>query len=352
MSSSPSGSEVAEAPGAPREPKAPHRETDRPSAFSPSRLIATHGVLLGIIALSVLFSILLPNTFPTEFNVRALLSANAVILLLALAVMVPMAAGNFDLSVGYGLGFTQVIVMILIAQHGWAWPAAAITVIGIGALIGLINGLLVTVVKIDSFIATLGFGSVLFGLTQWISHGKQIVGPIPDTFLSLTQETIFSFIPLPAVYAIGACLILWVILEFLPIGRHLYAVGMNKAAAELVGLSSARYVIAAFVGSGILVGLAGVVLASELRSGNPTLGPEYLLPAFVGAFLGSTTVRPGRVNVWGTVLAVALLAVGISGLQLEGVESFIVYLFNGLALLIAVGASGFAARRRFAKAAK
>jgi ribose transport system permease protein len=319
---------------------------------SPSRLIATHGVLIGLISLCVLFSILLPDTFPTQFNLQSILSTNAVILLLALAVMVPMSAGSFDLSVGYGLGLIQVVVMILMIQHGWAWPIAVAASVGCGILIGLINGLLVTVVKIDSFIATLGLGSTMFGVTQWITHSRQIAGPTSHTFTDLTQTTLFGFLPLPAVYAIVACIVLWVLFEFLPLGRHFYAVGMNRRSAELVGLPTGRYIVLAFVISGALVGIAGVILGSQLRAGNPTIGPEYLLPAFVGAFLGSTTVRPGRVNVWGTFLAVALLAVGISGLQLEGAESFIVYLFNGLALLIAVGASGFAARRRVRMAAK
>jgi len=318
--------------------------------LSPSRLIATHGVLIGIVILSVFFSIVLPNTFPTQFNVRSMLGSNAVILLLALAVMLPMATGNFDLSVGYGLGFTHIVVMILMTQHGWSWQLAALAGIGCGVLIGLVNGLLVTVAKIDSFIATLGFGSVLFGVSQWITHGRQITGKVAHAFTSLSQEALFGWIPLPAVYALVICFFLWILFEFLPLGRHLYAVGMNRSAASLVGLASDRYVLGAFLGSGVLMGIAGVVLASELKSGVPTIGPEYLLPAFVGAFLGSTTVRPGRVNVWGTVLAIALLAVGISGLQLEGVESFIVYLFNGLALLIAVGASGYAARRRLRRA--
>jgi ribose transport system permease protein len=140
--------------------------------------------------------------------------------------------------------------------------------------------------------------------------------------------------------------VLWVVFEYLPIGRHLYALGSNRKAAELVGIRSHRYVIGAFAASGLLVGITGVMTASLLQVGNPSLGPVYLLPAFVGALLGATSVRPGRVNVWGTIIAVLLLAVGISGLEHLSALFFVEPLFNGGTLLIATGVAGYAARRR------
>ena len=139
---------------------------------------------------------------------------------------------------------------------------------------------------------------------------------------------------------------MWIAFEFLPVGRYLYALGSNARAAELSGIPRPRYIIGAFVAAGLLIGFAGIVLASRIQVGQSNVGPDYLLPAIVGALLGATTIRPGRVNVWGTIIAVLLLAVGVAGIEQIGAAFFVNPLFNGLTLIIAVGLAGYAARRR------
>jgi ribose transport system permease protein len=220
-----------------------------------------------------------------------------------------------------------------------------VIVLLVGALIGLINGLLVQVAKIDSFIATLGVGTVIYGLSNWYTNGQQIVGTIPNGFLAISNTTLFG-IPAPAIYVAVIAVVLWIAFEFLPVGRYLYALGSNARAAELSGIPRARYVIGAFVAGGLLTAFAGVVLASRLQVGQSNVGPDYLLPAIVGALLGATTIRPGRVNVWGTIIAILLLAVGVAGIEQFGAAFFVDSLFNGLTLVIAVGLAGYAARRR------
>ncbi len=144
----------------------------------------------------------------------------------------------------------------------------------------------------------------------------------------------------------AVAILAWVCLEHLPVGRHLYAIGSNRRAAELTGVPARRLVMGAFVCSGLVVGLAGVLLAARLQVAQSSVGPEFLLPAFVGALLGATTVRPGRVNAWGTIIAVLVLAVGIAGLQQLGNSFFAEPIFQGAALIISVGLAGYAARRR------
>jgi ribose transport system permease protein len=121
--------------------------------------------------------------------------------------------------------------------------------------------------------------------------------------------------------------------------------GANRRAAELTGIPARRYVLGAFVCSGVIVAGASVVLASRLQIGTVSTGPDYLLPVFVGALLGSTTIKPGRANAWGTVIAVMLLGIGIAGLQQMGGSYFIVPLFNGSTLILGVGLAGWASRR-------
>ena len=144
--------------------------------------------------------------------------------------------------------------------------------------------------------------------------------------------------PVTGFYVLALAVTLWFVLEYLPIGRYLYAIGANPKSAALNGIPVQRYTIAAFIASGALTGVAGVLLASKLRIGQASVGLEYLLPALVGAFLGSTTIKPGRVNVWGTMVGIAILAVGIAGIQQFGGSFWVEPMFNGVTLLIAIWA--------------
>lgn len=310
-----------------------------------SHLVGVHGLLLLTILFAILFSILLPNTFPTSLTLQSILSDKSTVALLALAEMTVIAAGQFDLSIGYGIGITHILAVGLQIFSGLPWFIAVAIVLLVGAGIGLINGLLVHVAKIDSFIATLGVGTFIYGISNWYTNGQQIVGQLSPTFDAISGTSVLG-IPAPAIYVTAIAIVLWIAFEFLPIGRYVYALGSNARAAELTGIPRGRYVVAVFVVSGFLTGVAGVILASKLQVGQSNIGPEYLLPAFVGALLGATTVRPGRVNVWGTIVAVLILAVGISGLQQMGGQFFVEPLFNGSTLVVAVGLAGYAARRR------
>ena len=126
----------------------------------------------------------------------------------------------------------------------------------------------------------------------------------------------------------------------------MYAVGGNPAAARLNGISIKKYTIVAFIASSTLTGFTGVLIAAQQGVGQASVGMDYLLPALVGAFLGSTTIRPGRVNVWGTVVGIAILAIGISGIQQFGGAFWVEPLFNGTTLLLSITIAGYAQRKR------
>jgi len=286
-----------------------------------------------------------PETFPTWLNFQAITSAKAVVALLALAVMVPLAAGEFDLSVGYLVGLGHVLAIGFQVKSGMGWEPACALVVLIGTGVGVANGLLVTVGRISSFIATLGTGTLLYGLGQWYTGGEQLFAPdYPAGFLLLSENLLQ--IPVGLLVVLGLAILLWLGFEYLATGRFLYVIGANPRAADLTGISTRRYKLLAFAGAGGLTGVAGVLLASQLRVGQSGVGPDFLLPAFAGALLGATSVRPGRVNVWGTLLAVAVLAVAVSGLQQLGAEFYVEPIFHGAMLVIAVGLAGYAERRR------
>jgi ribose transport system permease protein len=310
-----------------------------------SRFLPTYGLVILTLLLILLFSVLLSDTFPTLLNLRSIISDKAIILILSLGVMIPMSAGRIDLTVGYGIVLWHILAISLQTMFGMPWPLAVLVVLALGAFMGVLNGLLVEVAKIDSFIATLGTGTVLYALALWHSGGRQIVGVLSPDFYALSTRMLFG-LPITGFYVVAIALLMWVIYEYLPIGRYLYAIGASPKAAALNGIPVRKYVMASFVASGLLTALAGVLLAAKLRIGQASVGLEFLLPALVGAFLGSTTIKPGRVNVWGTVVGIVILAVGISGIQQFGGSFWVEPMFNGVTLIVAIGIAGYAQRRK------
>lgn len=310
-----------------------------------SHLVATYGLLVVFALVIVFFGLLRPQSFLGATNLDSILVSQSVTAMLALAEMIPLATKQFDLSVGYHLGVAQVLVVGLQVKQGMSFPEAMAVILALSLIVGFVNGVLVTRFRIDSFIASMGTGTLLYGIANWYSNGEQIVGMnLPDVFINMTE--IVHGVPLPSVYVAIIALILWIVTERLPLGRNLYVIGANPHAAELTGIDINRHVLGAFVASGFLSGAAGLMLGSMLQTGTPSVGPEYLLPAFAATLLGATSIKPGRVNVVGTLLSVLVLAFSFSGVQQLGAPFYVQYFFNGGILIVAVGLSIYAARRR------
>jgi ribose transport system permease protein len=309
------------------------------------RVLPIYGLPILTVLLIIFFSLILPRTFPTYLNFRSILADKAIIAMLSLAATIPMMAGRIDLNVGFGIVMWHILAIGLQVMYGVPWPLAVILVLAAAALVGLFNGILVEVAQIDSFIATLGTGTMLYALALWFTDGRQLVGSLSPAFIKLNTTAVFG-IPIPALYVLALAIVLWIVSERLPIGRHVYAIGANEKAAALNGIPVRIYVIGVFIASALIAGFAGCILAAKLRIGQANVGLDYLLPALVGAFLGSTTIKPGRVNVWGTMFGVAILAVGISGIQQLGGAFFVEPLFNGTTLVVSIALAAFAQRRR------
>jgi ribose transport system permease protein len=316
-----------------------------------SQLFATWNLLILLVLLIVLFGAVKGDTFLTAFTFQSMVNTRSINAMLALAVMIPLAANHFDLSTASVLGISQVLANGLQTQQHLPWTLALALCLLLGAAIGFVNGLLVTRAHINSFIATLGSGTFLLGLNQWYTGGRQVVGPLSSTFMDISGKLAGTGIPLPVVYLLVVALVLWVVFDYLPAGRWLYVIGDAPRAAELTGIPTVRAVTIAFVASGVLAAFAGVVLQAQLQVGQSTVGQELMLPAFTGALLGATAIRPGRPNVWGTVLAVAVLAVAVAGLTQLGAPFFVENLFNGAMLVLAVGLAVATHRRREERAA-
>jgi ribose transport system permease protein len=307
-------------------------------------IIARYILPMFAVLLIVIFSLALPRTFPTAGTAQSILNSIAVIALLALGEMLVVIIGEFDLSIGYMVGLQTILTIGFITKEHLPWGLAVGLVLAIGVLVGLVNGVLVYIFKIDSFIATLGTGTIAFAVANWYTEGAQLFGDLPPAFIAI-YSTKLAGIPIAAFYVLALAAILWFVLGYTRVGRHLYAIGANRRAAELTGISSARIVLGVFATTGLIVAVAAVILGSSLRIGSVSTGPDYLLPVFVGAILGSTTIKPGRPNAWGTVVAVLVLGIGIAGLQQIGASFFVSPLFNGVTLILGVGLAGYASRR-------
>lgn len=313
--------------------------TDNERAGPILDFLSRYTLLIALVVLAAFFSLVEPNRFFTIDNFRALAAQQVVIVLLAVAATVPLLAGEFDVSVGYVAGLTQAFVIGLMANQHLSIPAAIATVLAMALAVGLVNGLLVVKLKINALIATLAVGSVLTGIVRWYTGGYVIFQGIPKAFTDLAQGDLLG-VPRPIVYGVVIAALLAFYFSFLPGGRRLYAIGGNRAAALLNGINVERHLILAFGFSALLSGLAGVLIASQIGVADPSVGPQFLLPAFTAAFLGATAFRPGRFNVMGTVVGAYVLAVPITGLQELGIPNWFQAVFNGAALIIAVAASG------------
>jgi ribose transport system permease protein len=278
------------------------------------------------------------DSFLTTANLKFVLNNQAVPVLVALAVMLPLIVDEFDLSVGAVTGLSSVVAAAAMTRFGVGWGPSIALAVAVGAAVGVVNGLLVARAGIASLVATLGASSIIIGLLAWYTDGESILGTYPDVFLKLGRW------PWPLVLLAVATGVLWYVLEQTPFGRRLYAVGSNREAARLVGIDVKAKVVLAFTLSGTLAGLAGVVAVARNSGANPTVGPALLLPALAAAYLGATAFR--RVfNALGTTVGVQLVAFTVSGFTLAGIDPWVKDVINGTMLLVAVAAVA-ALRRR------
>ena len=313
----------------------------------PGGNLAERLALPAVWALTVIaFSIAKPDTFPTRTNFFVVIFGSyAVQVILALALIIPLVTGDYDISVAANLTLAAMIVAVLNVDHGWNVGLAILVALAAGAVIGLVNGGLIVMLGIDSFIVTLGTSTFIAGVVLWISDQRTIGGVSSGLVDNVIIHKLLG-IPLVFWYALVLAAAIWYLLEYTPLGRRLLFCGRGRSVARLTGLRVGRLRWGAMVASGVIAAGAGVAYAGSTGSADPTSGLNFLLPAFSAAFLGATTIQPGRFNAFGTVVAVYFLATGITGLQQLGVDTFIQQLFYGGALVLAVAASQLIRRRQ------
>jgi ribose transport system permease protein len=321
-----------------------HRDPLRSRLHWAWSLLHNYGLLLALIVLAGAFSILRPDTFPTLANLGSIMTESAALALIAIGLTVPLIAQEFDLSPGFMATFAGLLVVGMQSfNHAPVW-LSIVAAVAVSAAVGLVNGLLVAYAKLSSLVVTLAAGSLLFGASELYCDGATIYSGIPKEFLRLGQMRIGG-VPLPFVYVVVVALVMWYILEYRPVGRHLYAIGGGAESARLVGIKVDRLIVLVFVVSATMAGLGGVIQSARVGSANVSVLQTLLLPAFTAAFLGATSIRPGQYNVWGTMLAVYVVGLGTTGIFMLGVSSYFEPVFDGAVLLIAIVLAKLSARR-------
>jgi ribose transport system permease protein len=261
-----------------------------------------------------------------------------VLVVLTLGILGPLIVGDLDISAAAVAGLSAMLVVILTANHHMNFVLAVVISLGCACLIGLVNGILAAVMGLDTLIVTLGTGSLATGITAWISNNNTITGLAPTLVKIVVTDQLWG-VSVEFYYGLALCLIVFYLLRYTPLGRRMLIVGQAREVARLSGINVNRVRIGSLVFCSAMAGLAGILYAGTSGAASATGGAELLLPAYAAAFLGATTITPGRFNAFGALIAVYFLATGITGLQLLGAQNYVQQIFYGVALLLAVTVS-------------
>lgn len=334
----PSASDVPPAPLAARPAARARRLTGRIRADR-------YGTLVFFAIFFLVIGVTQGQAFLSWDNVSLVLGDNSYLAFLAAAAVTTLIVGQFDLSVGATAGTSAVMVAYLTSEGRSVAFSMAVVVV-FGAAVGLVNSLLVVRLQINAFIATLGTGGALAGVSQWISDGQTLFEGIPTGLTDAGGGKLFGEIPYPLLYAAGLTLVMWAVTRKFIIGRYWYATGANAEAARLAGVGVARATTLAFMTTGVLAAMAGIIATSRFGSADPSTGANLLLPAFAAAFLGSSILSDGGFSIVGAILGTFLIQLAVNGLDVAGVNFAVKPIFNGLVLVGAVAITEYLRRRR------
>ena len=293
-----------------------------------------YGAVFFLLAMVGVFSLLLPDTFPTVSNFRSIANSYALLLLLSGIATLALRIGEFDLSIAATMVFAAAVATVGSVRLNQPLLVVLGLCLVVGLVVGSINGFLIVRIGVGSLITTLGMLTALGGVTFGVM-GNTVIGGVPDSIkvVARTQVLRITTLTLMGWFFIAS---LWYVYERTPLGRYMLFVGGNPDAARLAGLRVDKIRFLTLVASSSLAALAGFLLAGRLGAMDPSIGPQFLLQPFAAAFLGATMIKIGRFNAVGTLIALYLIAVGVTGLQLLGAEPWVANLFNGAVLVVAV----------------
>ncbi len=312
------------------------------TAVNWSKFLETYGIILVVVAMMLALAAIKPEVFLSAQNLTNILKQNASLALLALGMFVVIVTAGIDLSVGSIMALSMVS-LALASKAGVPWPVVLMIGPAIGLVVGWINGVGLTVLRLPHpFIMTLGTLNVARGLTFLISNGAPISGLQPEVrYIGQAYYDFGIFAPpagLPAsLLLVAACAIgLWFFLERTNIGRHIYAIGGNPQAARVSGINVDATLVIVYMISGFFAGLSGLLLAGRTDSGFPNAGIGIELDAIAAVIIGGASFFGGRGNVLGVLAGVLIMGILRNGLNINNVSAFWQQILIGLVIIIAV----------------
>jgi ribose transport system permease protein len=307
--------------------------------IQPSR----YSVIAVWIVLAILYSILVPDLFPTQGTFQAIFGSQQALVFLCMALICTFVVGEFDLSFASNLGLAATVVPVLVVLHGQnIWFSCVVAVLAATA-VGALNGFIVVFLGIDPIVTTLGMGTLVLGIALRIENLTAVSG-LSSGFAKVSNYPVLG-LPISFFYGVALTLALAYVLAFTPLGRNMRFVGANPEVARLAGINVRRIRFGAFVISGFICGLGGVLLASTVGGYDASQSQLFLLPAFSATFLGTAIIQPGRFNPIGSWVAIYFLVTGIVGLQLLDYVGWISQVFYGSALVLSVTVSTLVRQR-------
>nr|WP_321842577.1 ABC transporter permease [Burkholderia cepacia] len=343
---------------------APDAPSARPALPASARLRAgleRTGILLVLAALVVVFTVNEPAFLKVD-NLFSILQAVSIVALLGIGVTITLAAGGFDLSVGSIAASAQMAASyVLVVWHGSAFAAVAACV-ALGVAAGLFNGVLITRLRVPDQLATLGTLFLLAGLQLIPTGGRSLAtgsvlpdgteasGMFPDAFLALGRLRVFDVVPLPVLILAAVTVLACIAMEATRWGRVIYAIGGNETAARLAGAPAARYRVAAYVVSGAIAALGGVLISARVGRGDVSAGHSLLLDAVAAALVGYAVWGAKRPNVFGTVVGAVFVGVLLNGLTMLNAPYYLQDFVKGALLVLALAFTFGIGRRADASA--
>jgi len=303
--------------------------------------ISKFGTIIGMLIMFLAFSVAVPHIFPTWKNMVNIANQATLAAIISGGLTMALIVGEMDLSIANVASFSGVLVTGLMVQSKMPVGIAIIIVVAISAGIGIINGLIITKLKVNSVVATLGTGSIIIGLNYAYAQGVPIASGLPDSFKEISLGK-FIGIPNNIIFMVTVLLILWIFINYTEWGVQLRATGGNPSAARLSGIRVDRIKIMGLAIASVCASITGILLASLIGSGTSGAADGYLMPAFAAVFLGSATLKDGDFHIVGTLIGVFFIGIGFNGLAIFGVPTFVQYFFRGGILILAVGLSSVA----------
>lgn len=311
-------------------------------SFSGAFWLEKYGTLFALIALIIIFTSLRPKSFLTLKNGTTIIAQIAILGIVSVGLTYPLTMGYVDLSVGYLASLGGVTVVALFGKGLSGVEAIVITLVVVGVTGGLLNGSLVTFLRVPSLVVTIGTGFFFFGVTFFVTGGKTLFYHIPPSFSIL--GSVREGIPISGVIMIVTFIISALIIDGTVIGRYFYAIGNNEEASILSGINVNFLKLLGFTVCSILAVFAGIVLASKTMCGHPTGGEAYLMQGLAATFLGTSVFRKGEANVWGTLIGALIIGVTYNGISILGLPYYFREIMTGIIFIATLAVSGIKLR--------